>query len=165
MGKKAEGEALVAELEQFILEETAKYPHLAGATFAAISDYNGQIDVFAEFDSRVQFLVDAGLVSPPVVAELAQRAGLNFSVFSLGYEVFDALTADVLVAYFETPDAEATFFANSVIALHPQVSAGAVASVVGPELINSVSPPSALSLKWGYPRYIQLIAEAAAKAD
>ncbi|MBJ3785486.1 iron-siderophore ABC transporter substrate-binding protein [Devosia sediminis] len=159
MGKKAEGEALVAELEQFIVDETARYPQLAGATFAAISDYNGQIDVFAEFDSRVKFLVDAGLVSAPSVAELAKTAGLNFSVFSLAYEVFDDLTADVLVSYFETEDDKAAFFANPVIALHPQVAEGAVASVVGAELINSISPPSALSLKWGYPKYIKLIAD------
>ena len=164
MGKADEGVALVAELEQFIIDETAKYPQLADVNFAAISEYNGQIDVYADFDSRVKFLVDAGLVSAPIVAELGQREGLNFSVFSLGYEVFDDLTADVLVAYFETPETKAAFFDNAVIALHPQVAKGAVASVVGAELINSISPPSALSLKWGYAQYIRLIADAATAA-
>ncbi|MNL44677.1 hypothetical protein D3C87_1672690 [compost metagenome] len=66
----------------------------------------------------------------------------------------------MLVAYFETPEADAAFFANPVIALHPQVQQGAVAHVVGAELINAISPPSALSLKWGYPQYIKLIADA-----
>ena len=47
-----------------------------------------------------------------------------------------------------------------MIALAPQVTKGAVARIIGAELINSVSPPSALSLKWGYPQYIKLIAEA-----
>lgn len=161
MGKADEATALVAELEQFIIDETAKYPQLAGASFAAISEYNGQIDVYADNDSRVTFLTDAGLVSAPSVAELAQREGLNYSVFSLSYETFDDLEADLFVAYFETLESKAAFFDNPIIALHKQVESGAVASVVGAELINSISPPSALSLKWGYAQYIKLIADAA----
>ena len=158
MGKKAEAETLVADLEQFIADETAKYPELDGATFAAIAEWNGQINVYGDLDSRVQFLVDAGLVSAPSVAELAQGQDLYFM---LSFENLDQLTADVLVTYFETPDTEAAFFGNSVIALAPAVAEGSVARIVGAELINSVSPPSALSLKWGYPQYIRQIADAA----
>lgn len=157
MGRKAEAEALVKDLETFIADETAKYPSVAGASFAAIAEYNGEVAVYADLDSRVKFLVDAGLVSAPSVAELARGQAFYFS---LGYESFDRLTADVLVSYFETPEADAAFFGNPVIALHPQVQSEAVAHVIGAELINSISPPSALSLKWGYPQYIKLIADA-----
>ena len=157
MGKKAEADALVADLEQFIVDETARYPELAGAGFAAFAEWNGEINVYGDLDSRVQFLVDAGLVSAPSVAELGQGQDLYFM---LSFENFEQLTADALVTYFETPEAEAAFFANPVLALHPQVQAGAVASIVGAELINSVSPPSALSLKWGYPQYIKLVGDA-----
>jgi iron complex transport system substrate-binding protein len=66
----------------------------------------------------------------------------------------------VVVPCFETPDAASAFLGNPVVVLAPQVAGGTVASVVGAELINSVSPPSALSLKWGYPQYIKLIADA-----
>jgi iron complex transport system substrate-binding protein len=157
MGKPSEAEALVAELEQFIIDETAKYPELSGARFAAIAEWNGQINVYGTLDSRVRFLVDAGLVSAPSVSDLAAGQDLYFM---LSPENLDQLEADVLVSYFETPETDAAFFANPVIALAPQVQRGAVARVVGAELINSVSPPSALSLKWGYPTYIKLIAEA-----
>ena len=157
MGKKTEAHALVAELEKFIADETAKYPELAGATFAAIAEWNGQINVYGNLDSRVRFLVDAGLVSAPTVAELALGQDLYFM---LSFENIDQLSADVLVSYFETPETDAAFFGNSVIANAPQVVRGGVARVVGAELINSVSPPSALSLRWGYPQYIKLIADA-----
>ncbi|MDC9824327.1 iron-siderophore ABC transporter substrate-binding protein [Devosia sp. ZB163] len=157
MGKKADAEALVGELEQFIKDETAKYPELAGATFATIAEWNGEINVYGNLDSRVRFLVDAGLASAPSVAELAKGQDL---FFTLSFENLDQLTGDVLVSYFETPETAAAFFGNSVIALAPQVTKGAVARIVGAELINSVSPPSALSLKWGYPQYIKLIADA-----
>lgn len=161
MGKKAEAEALVAELEQFIVDETAKYPEVAGASFATVAEYNGEVAVYADLDSRVKFLADAGLVSSPKVAELAQ--GESF-FFSLSYENFEQLTADVLISYFETPEADAAFFGNPVVALHPQVKAGAVAHIIGADLINAISPPSALSLKWGYPQYIKLIADGIAAA-
>jgi iron complex transport system substrate-binding protein len=159
IGKPAEAEALVAELEQFITDETAKFPQVQGATFATIAEYNGEVAVYADLDSRVQFLVDAGMVSSPEVAALAN--GESF-FYSLSYENFEQLTADVLISYSDTTEADAAFFGNSVVALHPQMVEGAVAHVVGTELINSISPPSALSLKWGYPQYIKLIADAVA---
>ncbi len=162
MGKKAEAEALVAELEQFILDETAKYPELATTTFATIAEWNGEINVYGNLDSRVRFLVDAGMPSAQSVTDLANG---NDLYFMLSYENLDQLTSDILISYFETEEADAAFFGNSVIALAPQVATGAVAHIIGPELINSVSPPSALSLKWGYPRYIKLIADAAENAS
>ena len=158
MGKPVEAEALVAELEQFIIDETARYPELSGTTFAAIAEWNGEINVYGDLDSRVKFLADAGLVSAPSVAELASGQDLYFT---LSFENLDTLTSDVLVTYFETPEAEAAFLGNPVVALAPQVARGAVAGIVGAELINSVSPPSALSLQWGYPKYIKSIADAA----
>ena len=157
MGRKAEAEALVSDLEQFIIDETAKYPEVQGASFATVAEYNGEVAVYANLDSRVKFLVDAGMVSAPSVTELAQ--GESF-FFSLSFESFEQLTADALISYFETPEDDAAFFGNPVIALHPQVQDGAVAHVIGAELINAISPPSALSLKWGYPQYIKLIADA-----
>ena len=161
MGKPAEARALIAELEQFIVDETAKYPQVAGTTFAGIAEYNGAVAVYAGLDSRMRFLEDAGLVLAPSVTELAN--GESF-FYSLSYENFEELESDILISYFETVETEAAFFANPLVQLQPQVKAGAVARVVGAELINSISPPSALSLKWGYPQYIKLIAEAATAA-
>ncbi|KKB10287.1 iron ABC transporter substrate-binding protein [Devosia chinhatensis] len=157
LGKPDEAAALVADLEQFIVDETATYPEVAGKSFAAIAEYNGEVAVYADLDSRVKFLVDAGLVSAPSVAGLAQ--GQEF-YFSLSFERLDQLSSDILISYFDTAEADAAFFGNPVVALAPQVQAGAVAHIVGPELISSISPPSAVSLKWGYPQYIKSIADA-----
>ena len=41
---------------------------------------------------------------------------------------------------------------------------GAFASLVGIENVAAVSPPSALSLRWGYPHYAEIIAAAARNA-
>ena len=161
MGKADEAVSLVAELEQFMADETTKYPEVQGTTFAGIAEYNGEVAVYAGLDPRMSFLEDLGLVLAPSVSELAQ--GETF-FYGLSYETFEQLTSDILISYFETPETDAAFFATPLVALQPQVQAGAVAHVVGAELINSVSPPSALSIKWGFPQYIKLIAGAARAA-
>lgn len=161
MGKRAEAEALVAELEQFMVDETAKYPQVQGTSFAGIAEYNGEVAVYAGLDPRMSFLEDLGMVLAPSVTELAQ--GQSF-FYSLSFESFEKLTSDILISYFETPETDGAFFGNSIVALQPQVRQGAVAHVVGADLINSVSPPTALSIKWGFPQYIKLIADAATAA-
>jgi len=45
-----------------------------------------------------------------------------------------------------------------------QFRQGTFASLVGIEYVAAVSPPSALSLRWGYPQYAAVIAEAARAA-
>ncbi len=107
------------------------------------------------------FLEDAGLKLAPSVDDLAEDEQFYFS---LSFERASELKSDIYISYFDTPEADAAFFANPGLAITPQVKAGAVAHLIGPELINSISPPSALSLKWGYPQYIKLIDEAAAAA-
>src|SRR5690606_31570013 len=126
-------------------------------SFAGIAEYNGEVAVYARHDSRARFLEDAGMVTPQSVIDLASADSF---FFSLSFENLDRLDSDILISYFETPEADVAFFGNPVVALAPQVAKGAVARVVGAELINSISPPSALSLKWGYPKYIKLIADA-----
>jgi iron complex transport system substrate-binding protein len=161
IGKASEADALVAELEQFIVDETAKYPQVQGATFAGIGGYDGAVSVYTAVDPRMTFLEDAGLVLAPSVGELAEGEGFYYS---LSFERVNELTTDIYITYSDTDaDAEA-FFGHPAMARTPQVVSGAIASMVGPELINSVSPPSALSLKWGYPEYIRRIGAAVDKA-
>lgn len=161
MGQAADAEALVAELEQFIADEAAKYPQVQGATFAGIGGYDGAVSVYTAVDPRMTFLEDAGLTLAPSVAQLGD---VNSFYYSLSFERANELTSDIYITYADTDaDAEA-FFGHPAMARTPQVRSGAIASMVGPELINSVSPPSALSLKWGYPEYIRRISEAVDKS-
>ena len=158
IGHADEATALVADLEQFMQDETAKYPEVQGVSFAGIADYNGQVAVYAGLDPRMSFLEDLGMVLAPSVTELAQ--GESF-FYSLSYETFEQLQSDILISYFETPETDAAFFANSIVALQPQVAKNAVAHIVGADFINAISPPTALSIRWGFPQYIKLIAQAA----
>jgi iron complex transport system substrate-binding protein len=55
-------------------------------------------------------------------------------------------------------------FAKPYAQSQPQTQKGAFASLVGIEYVAAVSPPSALSLRWGLPHYLEIIAEAARNA-
>jgi iron complex transport system substrate-binding protein len=163
MGKKAEAEKIVADSVQLIKDSAAKYPVLAGKTFAGVSDYNGQAAIYAALDARVKYVEDIGLVLAPGVNEQDPAKGQGF-YYGLSYETFDTLDPDVLITYFENDQQNADFLAKPGVATSRAVSKGAVAAIIGQEFVYSVSPPTGLSLQWGLAKYLELLAKAAENA-
>lgn len=106
IGRKAEAEKFVADANQFISDEVAKRPVLAGKTFAAVAEYNGSAAVYAALDARTKFVEDLGLVLAPGVNKQDPAKGQSF-FFSQSFEVFDRLDPDVLITFFETEAANA----------------------------------------------------------
>lgn len=162
LGRSSDAEALVADTLAFVAAETERYPEIAGTTFAGVNDFDGSIAVYDALDARMQFLVDIGMVLAPSVTMLSPKDGSFY--FPLSYELFDQLQSDVLITYFETPEASDAFFAQPYVQNQPQFTKGAFASLIGIEYVAAVSPPSALSLRWGFPHYAAIIAEAARNA-
>lgn len=160
LGKSAEAEQIVADSEQYIADSVAQYPALAGTTFAGVSDYNGQVAVYAALDARMKYVEDFGMVLAPGVNEQDPDKGQGF-YFGLSYENFDLLDPDILITYFETDQQNADFLAKPGIAGSDVVARGAVAAIIGEEFVYSVSPPTGLSLRWGLPEYLELLAKAA----
>ncbi|KQW80633.1 iron ABC transporter substrate-binding protein [Devosia sp. Root413D1] len=162
VGKPAEAEQLVADTLKFVTDEAAKYPEIAGTSFAGVNDFDGSIAVYDALDARMKFLTDIGLVLAPSVTELSPKDGSFY--YPLSYELFDQLTSDILITYYETQAASDEFFAKPYAQSQPQYQKGAFASLVGIEYVAAVSPPSALSLRWGFPHYAEIIAAAARNA-
>lgn len=163
LGRTDEAAALVAEIDEQVAAEAAAHPELAGKTVAAVWDVGGTFWVYKPADSRVDFLLDLGLVGAPSVDELATDE--ESFVYSLSYEETDKLSSDILVNYASTEAEVETFLGQSYAQAIPAVAAGAVANITGDELIAAMSPPTALSVTWGLDRYVELISEAAAKVD
>jgi iron complex transport system substrate-binding protein len=163
LGKSAEAEKIVADSLQLIKDSVAKYPQLAGKTFAGVSDYNGQVAVYAALDARVKYVEDFGLVLAPGVNEQDPAKGQGF-YYGLSYETFDTLNPDILITYFENDQQQADFIGKPGVATSAVVQKGAVAAIIGQEFVYSVSPPTGLSLKWGLDRYLELLAAAADKS-
>src|SRR5699024_4910283 len=110
-------------------------------------------------DARVAFLLDLGLKSAPAVEEL-DTGGKTYA-YGLSYEQTDRLESDILVSYASTEEEAQTFLEQSYTQAIPAVEDGAVASVVGDDLIAAMSPPTALSLTWGLQDYVTVLSGAA----
>lgn len=163
LGLEAEAEALVAETEQFVRDTVANYPVLEGTSFVALNDYDGSLAIYGDQDSRVKFLTDLGMVYAPSLDAL--NADRDSFYFPVSYENADRLVSDILVSYYVTEAESEAFFAEPYIARLPQTQAGAYASIIGIEAVAAVSPPSALSLRWGLDDYVAQLAAAAQKAQ
>jgi iron complex transport system substrate-binding protein len=147
LGRSAEAQAVLADLDATLAAEAEAHPELTGRTVAAVWDAAGTFYVYKPADARVDFLFDLGLESAPAVEELA--SGDSSFYYTLSYEQLDRLESDVVVSYHDTQAEAEAFLASPATRAIPAVARGAVAQVVGTEYIAAVSPPTALSLTWG----------------
>lgn len=163
LGQQAEAEELLAGLEADLAAVTEEHPELQDLTVAAVWDVGGTFYVYKPEDSRVDFLLDLGLVSAPSVSEL--DTGEETFVYSLSYERTDELDADLIVNYASTAEEVERFLDQSYAQAIPAIQRGAVAHIVGDQLVAAMSPPTALSLTWGLDAYVEEIAAAAQHAE
>lgn len=159
LGKEAEAQALVADTTAWVEAEFAKYPALKQVTFASANDYDGSMAVYAPLDARMKFLTDFGMVLNPSVAALSP--GDDAFYYPLSYELFDQLEGDIFVTYYEEQSALDEWLATPQAQTYPPIVNGGLAALVGTENVASVSPPSILSLRWGLPRYLEVLGAAA----
>ena len=159
LGKSAEADALVADTQAWLAAEFARHPELADITFASANDYDGAMAVYAPLDARMKFLTDLGLTMDPSVAALAPADSQFY--YPLSYELFDQLEGDIFVTFYEEQSALDAWLATPQAQTYPPIQNGGLAALVGIENVAAVSPPSALSLRWGFPGYLDVLVKAA----
>jgi iron complex transport system substrate-binding protein len=163
LGKSDEAVDVIDEIDTAVASAAAAHPEFEGKTIALTSDTAGVFYVYKKADPRVEFTLDLGFESAPAVDELANGDSSFF--YMLSYEELDKLSSDVVVNFGATQEETDAFLSASYSQAMPQVQNGAVASVVGPAFVASVSPPTALSVTWGLDDYVALLSEAALAAD
>lgn len=163
LGKSDEAEQVLADIDEKVEAAAAAHPEFEGKSIALTSDTGGVFYVYKEADPRVTFTLDLGFEHATAVDDLAN--GDDSFYYMLSYEELDKLDSDVIVNFGATQEETDAFLSASYAQVMPQVQNGAVASVVGPAFVASVSPPTALSLTWGLDDYVALLSEAALAAD
>lgn len=166
MGMKAEGEALVVELEQLITDKIAAYPDLSGKTAAFFyfspSDL-GKFWVYLPSDPRAAYLTDLGMTFPQSVLDLTD-ASSSFAL-ELSAENVDLLTdIDIIVAY-GNAELLPLLQADPLVGTLPAVKNGSVAIIEDGTPLAASGTPSALSIPATIDEYLSIIAGAAAKVQ
>jgi iron complex transport system substrate-binding protein len=150
---------VLADIDAEIAAAAEAHPEFEGKSIAAVWDA-GDFYVYTEADPRVEFLTDLGFEVAPSVSE--NDTGESTFYYTLSYEETDKITSDVLLAYHDTADLQKTFLAADSTQSMQQYKDETIASVVGPDVIASVSPPTALSLGYSLDEFVAALAEATA---
>lgn len=162
LGKSAEAEQILADLDTLVADAGEAHPEFAGTSIALLTESAGTYYVYLPSDPRVEILEDLGFVTPQSVIDLDTGEGTFYTTVSP--ENLDKIDADVILAFGENQDAFDAFLSSDNGRLIPAVAKGAVAGLIGPEEISSLSP-TPLTLPYALEDIVSKLAEATAVAQ
>lgn len=165
VGKKAEGEKLVADLEKQVADAVAKHPQIKGKAAAFCYTAEGDATKFGYYttaDPRTAFLSDLGMKVPASVEKASKENASAFNV-DVSTENADSLNDFDLIVMYGTESDLAAMQANSLLSQVRAIKNGAVAFVGNSDPMAASSNPGPLSIPWGIEKYVGLIATAAGK--
>jgi iron complex transport system substrate-binding protein len=166
MGMAAEGEQLVADLEEEIAGVAADHPALADKTAMFLTHVDtsdlSEVSYYTTHDTRTAFFEDLGLASPESVA----TASAETELFSLtqSAEQADAFSdVDIIVTY-GGDELIAALEADPLLSQMPAVANGAIVALPGTSPLGTAANPTPLSISWILDDYLELLAQAADRA-
>ena len=167
LGMAEEGEALIADIEGEIADATAQHPELAGKASMFLTHVDptdlSEVSFYTAHDTRSAFFEDLGLTTPQSVAD-ASADDEKFSGTISAEQVDTFADVDIIVTY---GDAEllATLAADPLLSQMPAVANGAIVALPGTSPLGTAANPTPLAISWVLEDYLELLAEAAAKAQ
>ena len=167
VGKKTEGDTLVADLEKQVADAVAKHPQIKGKAAAFCYTAEGDATKFGFYttaDPRTAFLSDLGMTVPASVEKASKESSSAFNV-DVSTENADSLNDFNLIVMYGTESDLATLQANSLLSQVRAIQNGAVAFVGNNDPQAASTNPGPLSIPWGIENYVKLIAAAADKVQ
>ena len=165
VGKKTEGDTLVADLEKQVADAVAKHPQIKGKAAAFCYTAEGDATKFGYYttaDPRTAFLSDLGMKVPASVEKASKENASAFNV-DISTENADSLNDFDLMVMYGTESDLAAMQANSLLSQVRAIKNGAVAFVGNSDPMAASTNPGPLSIPWGIEKYVGLIATAAGK--
>ncbi|PII84799.1 ABC transporter substrate-binding protein [Leucobacter sp. OLJS4] len=161
IGKKAEGDALITELDQKTDAALAKHPKLkeAKALFAYIDPKDfSKIGFYTTHDTRPGFLKDLGMPVPKVVEEETKKTDQFYVTVSA--EAADRFSdVDLVIVYGDTKgELVKRLQADPLLSKIPAIKAGRIAVLPDQTPLAASANPSPLSIGWGIDRYFDTLA-------
>jgi iron complex transport system substrate-binding protein len=167
IGKTAEGDQLIASLDEKIAATVTAHPQIKGksAVFSYIDTKDlSQIGFYTTHDPRPAFFSELGMTTPKVVAD-ATAETKEFYVTRSAENADEFADADIFIIY---GDAEGktlkTIQADKLMSQIPAIARGSVVTLVDSTPLAAAANPSPLSVDWALDDYAKLLADAVDKA-
>ncbi|WP_430867322.1 iron-siderophore ABC transporter substrate-binding protein [Demequina aurantiaca] len=165
MGMLAEGEELVADLQQEITDTVAAHPGLEGKSTMFLTHVDtadlSTVKFYTSNDTRAAFLGELGMSEPASVAEASATGEFSGSISAEQVDQFDDV--DIIVTYGDQELVE-TLKADPLLSQMPAVENDAVVFLNGSGPMGTAANPTPLSISWVLDDYLTLLAEAASKS-
>ncbi|MDI9890583.1 iron-siderophore ABC transporter substrate-binding protein [Microbacterium sp. IEGM 1404] len=166
LGLKDDAEKLIAEKEQHIAGEAAKYPALAG-TKSLLTYFDptnlSTLGFYSTLDPRVGYLEELGLTPSSYVA--SQSSGSETFWFTPSTEQIENFADVEMIVAYGDDSTIAAMQADPLLSKIPAVAKGAIAVVEGGSTLSSAITPTPLNIGTSYnDEYIGLVGAAAEKA-
>ncbi|GGL97957.1 iron ABC transporter substrate-binding protein [Nakamurella endophytica] len=156
VGRKADGQRLIADTKARVAEAAAAHPGFAGKTFSIAGTYQGQISYYQKTDIRNQLMRSLGFEDTPFVA---QQDPEDFFA-SLSPEQATSLDADLMIFFGEAGTTQASVLkAYPTLATLPVVADGRMLFMTDSKTTMAFSASSVLSI----PIALEAVVPAAAK--
>ncbi|MGE6783853.1 ABC transporter substrate-binding protein [Ensifer adhaerens] len=164
LGRGSDAEQLIGRARGSIRELAAANPSLAGRTFTFATHFagSGSMVVYLPGETRVDWLIELGMLVAPGVDRLA-RANPGRTSVDVSLELLDTVDADILVAWYEEGAREA-MEQEPLFQLFAPVRRQAYVPLEDPVSVWAASWPSVLSIPHVFPRLVPALAEAAGRA-
>lgn len=155
LGKEAEGDTLIKQVEDRFAAAKKEHPEFAGKTVAVGAYFNEQYGAYVRGDSRADFMESLGFTLKPEIQELASG---SFYV-DLSREQVELLDADLTVVFPIGADASA-IKADRVLNQLPSAKAGHLVVLEDQDLISAFSSGSVLGTLYAIEHTLPVFADA-----
>ena len=156
LGRRADGEALVAANDKALADAKAANPEFGGKTVCVASSFAGQYGAYTRGDGRVQFMEALGFTNSPKIEDLKPA---NFYA-EVSKERVALLDADLTVMF--AIGAGAELKKDAVLNSIPSAKAGRLLIIDDADLANAFSTNSVLSTPYTLEKFVPMVKEALA---
>ncbi|MEV4636572.1 ABC transporter substrate-binding protein [Actinoplanes sp. NPDC049548] len=156
LGRKAEGEALVAANDKALADAKAANPGFAGKNVVVAAAFNGQYGAYTRGDGRVQFMESLGFKNSQKIEDLKPA---NFYA-EISKERVGLLDADLTVIF--ALGAGAELKKDAVLNSIPSAKAGRLLVIDDADLVNAFSTNSVLSTPYTIEKFVPMVKDALA---
>jgi iron complex transport system substrate-binding protein len=159
-GRSELADAVEEETEAALEQAAADNPQIVGKSliFAYLTTADtSKIDFYLPGDSRVDILLDLGMVNAPIVEKLS-KPGQFYGTVSA--ERAPEMDSDVFITYAETDDDLETFTNDPLLGQVPAIRSGHVLASTDQTDALGMSAPSPLSLPYAMEKFVPQVAAA-----